>query len=270
MSRDRKPPVDVTKELSHLKHPAKRNTNLPKLPANVTFHKRPINHAPTASPFAGAGVPKIVYVSRKTPVMSAVKRVKTFLKQIEKRALQSANVDGVLDKAGSRRVNDTGDQLHRKLEEVSAKIVQKPEEVLVKASGRAMEQALRIAEWFRNRETEIMTKIEVRTGSTSVVDDLVEKDEDQSPENGEELDEKQVDVDMDEGEMGETTLKIVEELKALDEAESIDAEAGTAEVVAAPQKRKRKRKRKQYDVDDVPEARIRWIKTIEIAITLRA
>lgn len=75
---------------------------------------------------------------------------------------------------------------------------------------------------------------------------------------------------MDEGEMGETTLKIVEELKALDEAENIDTEAGTAEVVAAPQKRKRKRKRKQYDADDVPEARIRWIKTIEIAITLRA
>lgn len=267
MSRIKKPSVDVSAELSKLKHPAKQNTNLPKLPENVTVHKRPINHAPTASQFAGATVSKIVYVSRKTPVISAVKRVKTFLRQIEKRAMQSANIDGILDKAGSRRVNDTGDQLHRRLEEVSAKLMQNPEEVLVKASGRAMEQALRVAEWFRNRETEVLTKVEVRTGSTSVVDDLVEKDEDEEVR-VDDGDDDNAEVEIEAAEPGDTTLRIEADFKRISETAGGQVDAKEDGGVAP--KRRRKRKRKQYDADDVPEARLRWIKTIEIAITLKA
>src|SRR4051794_36124073 len=123
MKRGTRAVVDVSQELSQLKYPPKQNNNLSKLPANITVHKRPINHAPVASKFAGSKVPKIVYVSRRTPVMSAVKRVKQFLRQIEKRAMQSSDIDGLLDRAGSRRTaTGAGDELQRKLEGVSEKL----------------------------------------------------------------------------------------------------------------------------------------------------
>ena len=158
---------DVSAELAKLKF-EKRNKNLPKLPKHVHLQRRPLNHAPVASPYAGKDIQKVVYVSRKTPVMAAVKRVKKLLLHIEKRAMQGVELrqeNSLKDIAvANEKLNDGG------------------ERVYVRASGRAMEQALRVAEWFRTRETEMQCNVEVSTGSVQAIDDLIEGDGTQEEE----------------------------------------------------------------------------------------
>lgn len=274
-------PTDVSAELSQLDHNEKQNKQLPRLPTNTTIIKRPMNHAPIASPYASSKVQKVVYVSRQTPVMSAVKRVKKFLREIEKRAMQSQGVDSILDKTGSRSSRSNEDSLHRKLDDVSEKLTRDAEEVLVKASGRAMAQALRIGEWFQNREKEIMTKVEVRTASVSVIDDIVEKSGE--PQN-ERVESQAMEGDttgestMLEG--GETTIELLKNLEGDQPQTQGDKVSNGLEdpcpaedqksIDAGMKKRKRKRKRKEYAADDVPEARLRWVKAVEVAISLHA
>lgn len=280
----KKKTVNVSNELANLKHNEKQNKQLPGLPPNTTISRRPMNHASIASPFAGAHVQKVVYVSRKTPVMSAVKRVKKFLQEIEKRAMQSQGVSGVLGRADGRSAREQEQHLHRKLDDVSEKLRRDAEKVLVKASGRAMEQALRIAEWFRTREDEMSTNVEVRTNSVTVIDDLVEKDQDQLDDELHDENE-QVSEDVEEAaevEEGETTMELMKRLDARPEALFGEREAGSTSQVRdsdtehadpsakPPKKKRRKRKRAQYDPEDMPEARLRWVKTVEIAISLQA
>ena len=270
-------PSDIAAELSSLKHTTTQNKQFPRLPASATITRRPINHAPVASPFAGSGVLKVVYVSRKTPVIAAVKRVKKFLAEIERRAMQSCGVDGVL----SRKAGD--EALRRKLEGVSERLERDGEEVLVRASGRAMAQALRVGEWFKGREDEVQTKVEVRVGSVSVVDDVVERDE----KEGEGEDDDAVSDEENRKETtglegGETTMELLRNLEgdgstvegrrgaSGDPAEARHAETIEGTDYSGKPKSQRKRKRREYDPDDLPDSRLRWIKTVEVAISLRA
>lgn len=79
----------------------RKNKPQSRLPRNHTIQRRPILHPPIAAPFAGPDVQKVVYVSRKTPIMSAVKKVKKLLEQVEKRNLQREGVLGT----GRRQTN---------------------------------------------------------------------------------------------------------------------------------------------------------------------
>src|SRR5271154_590887 len=47
----------------------KKNKPAPLLPPNTKIQRRPLTHPPVASPYAGASVQKVVYVSRSTPIM---------------------------------------------------------------------------------------------------------------------------------------------------------------------------------------------------------
>lgn len=225
--------------------------------------------------------------------MSAVKRVKKFLNEIEKRAMQSAGVDGVLERRNARGGAD--EALQRKLAEVSEGLARDAEEVLVRASGRAMGQALRVGEWFRGREEEMLVRVEVRGGSVSVVDDIVERegveDEGNDGDDGEaEYKENEEGVDVTRLEGGDTTMELLKNLdkdgqdgrdggsSAAEQPGSSNGGSGVRKPamdekgtdVSEQSKKKRKRKRREYDPDDLPEARLRWVKTIEVAISLRA
>lgn len=277
-------PVNVSRELSSLKFSSTQNKDLPSLPSNTTISKRPINHGPIASRFAGATVPKVVYVSRKTPVISAVKRVKQFLREVEKRTMQSLGVDGILNRAGNSKHGDN--ELQIKLGQVSDKLQRDKEEVLVKASGRAIEQALRIAEWFRNREDEMLCQVEVRTGSVSVIDDIVELEPAEDIGDVEGDDEEEVEKNEDTQrrenstllEMGDTTLELLKNLEngehpgAAQEADQMSStvQEQAATFASKTKRKRRKHKKKEYDQDDLPEARLRWVKTVEVAVSLRA
>ncbi|KAJ5247828.1 hypothetical protein N7468_002811 [Penicillium chermesinum] len=137
----------------------KKNHDLVRLPKYAKVEKRPIPHPPIASPYAGDSVPKVVYVSSGTPFMSAVKRVQKLLHQAEKRATANINLE------------DTRKTEQQKLAEL-AKAADKREEILIKATGRAIEKALNVGKWFEEKDTEY--SVRVTTGSVLVVDDVVE------------------------------------------------------------------------------------------------
>lgn len=252
----------------------KKNQSMAKLPPDLMVERRPLIHAPIASPFAGVGVQKVVYVSRNTPIMAAVKRVKKLLLHVEKRAMQG--VDLTKDRNGMR-----------KLAEANEKLGKNGEAVLVKASGRAMEQALRVGEWFTNREDELACNVDVRTGSVQAVDDIVEKEADETAAGNqhENADDTSVMETLD------TTLLSASERLASStqppiQTSGLDDSAGpvstnekegiiqdnTSNVVKAAEtlkKRKRRGKRKKSMLDEDTSARIRWVNTVEVAISLK-
>ncbi|KAJ5386169.1 hypothetical protein N7509_008710 [Penicillium cosmopolitanum] len=191
----------------------KRNQDLVKLPKYAKVEKRPIPHAPVASPYAGPSVPKVVYVSSNTPFMSAVKRVQKLLRQAEKRATAKISLE------------DTRKTEKQKLAELANSAEQR-EEVFVKATGRAIEKVLNVGKWFEEKESEY--SVRVNTGSVLVVDDKEQKQND--------------------------TTKT-------------EPEQGIAKSDA--KKRKRQEKPEASDDYELPETRTRWIKMVEVAISLK-
>ena len=274
-------PFSIQQELKNLRY-EKKNHDLHRLPTNTTVRRRPINHAPIADIHAGAHVPKCVYVSRRTPVMAAVKRVKKILREIERRVVRGAMGGRV---AGGKR-GDNGVGMAQGIAKANEALRKEREEVLVKASGRAMEQALRIGEWFRSKEKEVLCDVVVRTSSVNVVDDIVEiEKENEILEDGE----GQTSI-LDESKMiecGDTTLELLGDTttSTVPQDSSNERGDGTAgpdrehedgamdegDTPAVKKTRKRKRKKRpMYEEDDVPEARLRWVKTVEVAISLKA
>ena len=276
-------PPDVSAELKALRH-EKQNQDLRRLPPNTTIQRRPLNHAPIADlRTSGAKAPKIVYVSRRTPAIAAIKRVKKYLTSIEKQALQNAGA--VVAKKGGRGPRTA-------IEQANEALAKNKEEVLVKASGRAMAQALRVAEWFRMKEKDMLCNVEVRTGSVSAIDDImqVEQEDDMDKEN-EGHDGNQEDA-AHEGEVanlqiGDTTLELLggADVTTLGSAEQALSSGGSIpeaskeksnvevemddSLVKQSRRKRKKRKRQVYDAEDLPEARIRWVKTVEVAISLK-
>lgn len=258
-------PFNVSEELAKLRH-EKKNGQMPSLPSNATVQKRPIIHAAVASPLAGAGVQKVVYVSSKTPFMSAVKRVKKLLGHVEKRATQNV---GMVQR-GDR-------EAMRKLVEASDKVAKDREEVVVKASGKAIAKALNVGEWFSNKEKDISCNVEVRSGSVSVVDDVVELEPIQDEEEEENEDERP-DEPTTELEAGDTTMELFgENVKAnLDpqphnrqDPNAVHTDAALEHTASKKKRRRRKRSRPTYEPDDLPEQRLRWVKTVEVSISLK-
>jgi ribonuclease P/MRP protein subunit POP7 len=235
----------------------KKNKPQPRLPPNTTIQRRPLNHGPIASPYAGASVQKVVYVSRSTPLMAAVKRVKKLLSHVEKRAMQEVDIT-------------KGKNGLKKLAAASEALGKDGEEVVVRASGRAIEQALKVGEWFEGKERELACKVDVRTGSVQVVDDLVEAEGDEADDvKGEEV--------AGSAEAGAESMQQGVAVSSNDTTEATAEETPSkadnpeqkVETKGKKRRKRGKRKRTMYDKDDMPEARIRWINTVEVAISLK-
>ena len=142
--------------------------------------KRPLLRPPIASPYAGAEAQKIVYVSTKMPFMSAVKRVQKLLQLAEKRDTQA--VTAHLKNSKKRKSGGYGGP--DELGQVAAALAEKRlkggpdggddrEEVVMKATGKAIEKALGLALWFQQRDE---YRVSVRTGSVGAIDDIVAKE----------------------------------------------------------------------------------------------
>ena len=233
----------------------KKNKPQRRLPPNTTIQRRPLNHAPVASPYAGASVQKVVYVSRATPLMAAVKRVKKLLTHIEKRAMQDVDIT-------------RGKEGLKKLAAASEALGTNGEKVVVKASGRAIEQALKVGEWFKSKEEELVCKVEVRTGSLQVVDDLVEAQGEEEDAAEEAADNAETDVESS-NEGGVAISKDPQTAVASKTPLQEDDSKQEREQKGKKRRKRGKRKRAMYDKDDMPEARIRWINTVEVAISLK-
>ena len=118
-----------------------------------------------------------MYVSAKTPFISAVKRVRKLLSQAEKRSL--GNVELINGRGNDRQ------KLQQLREKTAPPKGKEPEEVILKATNRAIENVLGLALFFQGQDD---CRVLLRTGTVGVVDDLVIS-EDVVPEEGDEEEE---------------------------------------------------------------------------------
>lgn len=135
----------------------------------LDIRKRPILHPPIPSPYAGSDKPKIVYISTKTPFISALKRVQKLISLAEKRLTGKVNL--VNGKGGTDR------QKLKALDAAAAAPSRKQKEseaVILKATNMAIEKALNLAQFFQRQEG---LSVQLRTGTVGVVDDIVDKNE---------------------------------------------------------------------------------------------
>lgn len=132
---------------------------------DARIQKRPILRPPIPSPYTGADQKKIVYVSTKTPFISAVKRVRKLLDEIDKRSMGKIDL---VDGKGSDK------QKLRKLgERTNASNGKEPEEVILKATNKAIQNVLGLALSFQGQDD---CGVRLRTGTVSVIDDIVESE----------------------------------------------------------------------------------------------
>ncbi|KAL8853427.1 MAG: hypothetical protein Q9221_001744 [Calogaya cf. arnoldii] len=136
---------------------------LPRLPSNARITKRPLLRPAIPSPYASSASPKIIYISAKTPFISAVKRVRKLLDLIDKRAVGKVELgDGRKGKEALRAIGEA--------KQISEK---EPEEVILKATNRAIERALGLGVFFQGQGD---VRVRLRTGSVGAVDDIVVKE----------------------------------------------------------------------------------------------
>lgn len=137
------------------------------IPPDAHIQKRAIVRPPIPSPYANSSKQKVVYVSTHTPFIPAVKRVRGLLEQAEKRAV------GPLNLLQGSKGNDR--QKLRKLTESVEKTKdgKAKEEVVLKATGRAIERVLSFGLYFQGQADCV---VRIRTGGIGVVDDIVAGD----------------------------------------------------------------------------------------------
>lgn len=136
---------------------------MPRLPKNARIEKRPILRPPIPSPYTGADQKKVIYVSTKMPFISAVKRVRKLLGEIDKRSM--GKVDLVEGRGSDKQ------KLRKLGERTNASTGKEPEEVVLKATNRAIQNVLGLALFFQGQDD---CRVRLRTGTVGVVDDIVE------------------------------------------------------------------------------------------------
>ncbi|KAI4763734.1 hypothetical protein E4T52_10676 [Aureobasidium sp. EXF-3400] len=158
-----------------------------RLPKDYKVEKRPLLRPPIPSQYASSQHPKIIYISTKTPFMSAVKRVQKLLLQVEKRSAQSASAQV----SSSRpKYSASGNDEILDIERVAAVMAankHERDEIILKATGKAIAKALSLGVWF---DEKIEYAVRIETGTVGTIDDILlpedaaAEDEDQTMKDG--------------------------------------------------------------------------------------
>jgi hypothetical protein len=125
--------------------PTKPPTHLTNPTTDKTLQKRPLLHPQV--PAAKSSAPKVVYISSKTPHIAIIKKVDAYLGIID---TPVRDKKGQPTKVGKKKPGEDG--------------------VTLKATGFAICSALALGNFFKERGD----RVEVRTVSVQVVDDVVE------------------------------------------------------------------------------------------------
>ncbi|KAF2752182.1 hypothetical protein M011DRAFT_523021 [Sporormia fimetaria CBS 119925] len=221
-------------------HPHPRtHKKIPRLPPNTSIHTRPLPHPAPPNLHTSSSSPKTVYIRASTPFIPTIKRIRSLLKEVEKRNTQSEN-------AGNQRYGGrqglradgglTCEGVERAIAEggINGEGGKERECVYVKATGRAISRALEVGCYFQG---EVGMKVTVKTGSVRVVDDVEVKEEGDA---GGGEDTEMVDVEADE--------------------EGGGGESGKS--------KKKRRRGKVLSLDDVPETRIRTVSSVTVEICM--
>ena len=133
--------------------------------SDARIQKRPLLRPTISSPYAGADKQKAVLVSVRTPFISTVKRVRKLLNEVDKRS--TGKVDLINGNASDK-------QKLKQIGEIAAlRTGKEPEEVVLKATNRAIEKVLGLALYFQKQDD---CRVRIRTGTVGVVDDIVVSD----------------------------------------------------------------------------------------------
>ncbi|KAK6435548.1 hypothetical protein LTR95_008268 [Oleoguttula sp. CCFEE 5521] len=221
---------------------------LPRLPKDAELSKRPLLRSPIPSPYSGSDNQKTVYVSAKTPFLSAVKRVEKLLKLADKRTVQSATTIAKQREQSRKRKRSFGEHEGDEISGIAAVAEEKRqsgegrEEVVIKGTGKAVQKVLELGLWFQQRELEYVVRL--RTGSVGAIDDVEVADPEADGET-------------------ETSSAAAPTSGSTADEDMLDAEMGKKEV--APEA--------QPELEKPPEAvsgtRIRYLSVLEVAISLK-
>jgi ribonuclease P/MRP protein subunit POP7 len=170
-------PPNATPKQLHKKLPRlDKSTYLPTSPMSASqllinftdqrISKRPLSHPAVAPARSNASVQKVVYISASTPFIAAVKRVRKLLSRIEDRAAGPVSLSGN-PAAALRSLRAAVD---RKCDVAGGGGAKRSEEVVMKATGKAIEKAMQLALYWQGQEDVL---VRVRTGSVGAVDDVV-------------------------------------------------------------------------------------------------
>lgn len=166
----------------HKQRPSKTGHKLPSLPSDAQITKRPLLRPAIPSPYSGPSQQKIVYVSAKTPFMSAVKRAEKLLHLSDKRLVQSATQLSKDARNKKRRWDrrEDEDEIVGIAKEVEKKKKKKGlgserEEVVLKGTGKAIGKVMELGLWFQQRDAEYHVRL--NTGSVCAVEDVQYEEE---------------------------------------------------------------------------------------------
>jgi ribonuclease P/MRP protein subunit POP7 len=130
-------------------------------PSDHRILKRPLLHPPIARPLTSALTPKTIYISTSSPFIALIKRARALLSAIEKRSSPAVDFAQHPDKV---------------LKDIEAGVRGRGgrEEVVYKATGRAIAKGLQVAMWWQGQED---VRVRIGTASVGAVDDVVGKDD---------------------------------------------------------------------------------------------
>ena len=175
---------------------------------DIKITKRPLFRPNIPSPYSGRQNQKVVYISSKTPFVSAVKRVRRLLYLAEKRDLQaqtstSTSTSTTFGNTGTYRRGEATtkgrsgsafaafDALTSASANRDASGKRKPEEVLIKATGKAIAKAINLALFFQQQKDCVVA---VRTGSAHAIDDIEVVKEKKKMKQMDEIDQEELDA----------------------------------------------------------------------------
>lgn len=205
--------------------------------------KRPLLRPAIASKYAGQDAQKVVYVSTRTPFISAVKRVRSLLAAIGKRSTQSA-----IANSSSLSKNKNDNSIDAAIAAATTKWgrnADDEEEVAIKATGKAIEKGMNLALFFAQQPD---CRIRIRTGSVNAIDDVEFGKETHKSRGG--------------GGAAMEERQEEEEVEGRAEVERNRLQDHNDDVTAETVK-------EQEEEEDLPETRIRTTGLLEVFVSLR-
>ncbi|KAG9235243.1 Rpp20 subunit of nuclear RNase MRP and P-domain-containing protein [Amylocarpus encephaloides] len=167
--------------------PKSSHKKLSRLPDTHKIQKRPLLHPPVASPYSSSTTsPKTIYVSSTTPFIATIKRIRAYLSAIESRSASSSKQihQNIACRPNAKNrteelrglMQDGKEGAFLRGVEQAVKKRGEGEEVVLKATGKAVERLMSVAIWLENEGEGEEFVVRVRTGSVGAVDDVVKKE----------------------------------------------------------------------------------------------
>ncbi|POS88412.1 hypothetical protein EPUL_000051 [Erysiphe pulchra] len=161
---------------------------LPRLPSGFKISKRPLLHPAIIPRYTSSTKnPQVIYISSKSSFIGTIKRVRVLLDHIRSRSFGGTGGGGNhprKNNSSSLLPLPQNDNDNNKVDDILmtnlSKAIQEEErngnkirneEVILKASGKAIEKGLRFAAWW-NSQSDVI--VQLRTGSTGAIDDIVD------------------------------------------------------------------------------------------------